>query len=942
MVQSAYKGTLNLPRTDFPMRAGLPQREPERLARWEEIGIYALLREKAKGRPKYVLHDGPPYANGEVHAGTALNKILKDVIVKYKTMSGCDAPYVPGWDCHGMPIEHKVAGKLGDRIKGMSTLEVRRECLAFALGFVDTMREQFKRLGVFGLWESPYLTVDPDYEATVLESFRGLVAKGYVYKGLRPVYWCARCETALADAEVEYGDHGSHSIYVRFRVTDDPDGVFDGDLSGAYALIWTTTPWTLPANVAVAVHPRLRYLVVEHSGERYLVAEGLSDRVYRDLGWSGVDELKAVNGEGLLKLVSRHPFFERDSVFVPADYVTLEQGTGLVHTAPGHGAEDFYTGREFDLPVLVPVDHAGRFTDEVPLWAGMDVFEANEPIIEHMRGNGSLLFAGELTHSYPHCWRCKEPVIFRATEQWFMKVDHEDLRKRCLEAVEKVDWIPIWGRERMTSMLELRPDWCLSRQRQWGVPIPGLYCTGCGELVLDERVAALARDLAAQKGADAWFTEPVERLVPDGLVCPKCGGEVFERETDILDVWFESGVSHLAVLGRTEDGLVWPSDLYLEGSDQYRGWFQVSLLTSMALRGSPPYGRVLTHGWVLDAEGRAMHKSLGNVIQPDAVLEEYGADILRLWATSADYRSDIGLGDEVLGRNTDAYRRIRNTWRFLLGNLHDFDPGRHAVGREGLFEIDRWALHRLAEVARDVDSAYENMEFYRVYHLLYNFCTVDLSAVYLDVLKDRLYCSAANSPKRRAAQTALFAIADALTRLAAPILVFTAEEVWEQLPGEREPSVHLADWPEVSSWKNVKIAKLWEHLLLIRDGSPGFNTFMEEFRAAGRNSLEAAVELIPQERETYGRLKDYGEDNLKDLFIVSSVAIHEPADETGEEINPPWIQYTLNGVTYVIGLKITEAEGEKCPRCWHVEVLVPGPPGEPAVCRRCARELGVA
>jgi isoleucyl-tRNA synthetase len=936
-----YKDSLNLPVSDFPMRASLPQREPERLARWEEIGIYALVREKAEGKPKYILHDGPPYANGEVHAGTALNKVLKDVIVKYKTMRGFDAPYVPGWDCHGMPIEHRVAQKLGDKFREMSTLEVRRECRAFALGFVDTMRDQFKRLGVFGLWERPYLTLDHDYEATVLDSFRGLVQKGYVYKGLRPVFWCARCETALADAEVEYRDHASHSIYVRFPVVCDPDGVFSGDVSDAYALIWTTTPWTLPANVAVAVHPRLRYLVVEHAGERYLIAEGLVDRVSGELGWGTVKELRALKGEELLNLVCRHPFLERDSVFVPADYVTLEQGTGLVHTAPGHGAEDFYTGREHDLPVLVPVDHAGRFTEEVPLWAGMNVFEANEPILEHMRGNGSLLFAGELTHSYPHCWRCKEPVIFRATEQWFLDVDHSDLRKRCLETVERVEWVPVWGRERMANMLELRPDWCLSRQRRWGVPIPGLYCTGCGELILDARVAALARDLAAEKGSDAWFTDPIERLVPPGLVCPKCGGGEFRRETDILDVWFESGVSHFAVLKRTDDGLVWPSDMYLEGSDQYRGWFQVSLLTSMALEGRPPYGRVLTHGWVLDAQGRAMHKSLGNAILPDEIIAEYGADILRLWATSADYRSDISLGEEILGRNTDAYRRIRNTWRFLLGNLHDFNPAAHAVAREGLFEIDRWALHRLAELAQRVTQAYEDLEFYRVYHLVYNFCTVDLSAVYLDVLKDRLYCSAADSPGRRAAQTALFLIADALARLTAPILVFTAEELWEKLPGEREPSVHLADWPELSSWLDEKLGRRWKLLLKMKYGTLGINTYMEEFRSKGHNSLDAAIELIPASRSEYDLLMSFGEENLKDLLIVSAVKVREPEEVPSRAHFTPYAAFKEDDepAGYLVEVRINKAKGEKCPRCWHVEELVDSPTAGPRVCKRCADVL---
>ncbi len=923
--KKAYKVTLNLPKTDFPMRASLPKREPERLATWDADQLYHQIREKSAGKPKYILHDGPPYANGEIHAGTALNKILKDVIVKYKTMRGFDAPYVPGWDCHGLPIEHKVASQLGDKIHQMTRLEIRQECRDFALRFVGTMREQFKRLGVLALWEKPYLTLDHSYEETTLDTFRGLVEKGYIYKGLRPVYWCGSCETALADAEVEYHDHTSHSIYVRFGVTRDPDGIFDGDLNGAYAVIWTTTPWTIPANVAVAVHPELDYLLVRHNGERYLLAEGLAETVFKELGWSEVETLKTLKGTELLKLVCRHPFIERDSVFVPADYVTLEQGTGLVHTAPGHGAEDFQKGKEFDLPVIVPVDHQGRFTSEVPQWQGQRVSEANPAIIEYMKANGSLLYDSKVKHSYPHCWRCKQPVIFRATEQWFVKVDHNELRKRAGEVIHDVGWVPAWGEERMANMLELRPDWCLSRQRYWGVPIPALYCKDCGELCLDERIAARARDLAAEKGSDSWFAEPIESLVPDGFACPKCGNadaSKFRRETDILDVWFESGVSHMAVLKREEDGLRWPADLYLEGSDQYRGWFQVSLLTSMAMREQPPYGEVLTHGWVVDETGRAMHKSVGNVVKPEKIIKKYGADILRLWATSADYRRDIGLGDQLLQRNADMYRRLRNTWRFLLGNLADFDPAKDSVADKDLLEIDRWAFHRLAVTTQKLTEAYENHEFYRVYHLLGDFCAVDLSAIYLDVLKDRLYCSAADSPKRRSAQTVLYHIADTLTRLAAPILSFTSEEVWDYLPGEREAaSVHLADWPDASRWRDDDLGERWDKLLAVRET---VLSVLEKFRAEGHNSLDATLTLTPADEATAKLLTDYGTDRLQDLFIVSGVGF-APVNKLPDEA--------------VVAVSVEEAVGEKCPRCWHVEELTIGLPNEAPVCQRCATEL---
>ncbi|MBD3401126.1 MAG: isoleucine--tRNA ligase [Candidatus Coatesbacteria bacterium] len=924
MAAKPYKATLNLPRTKFPMRAGLPQSEPARLERWEELDLYGRIRASRAGREKFILHDGPPYANGEVHAGTALNKILKDVIVKFQTLIGRDAPYVPGWDCHGLPIEHKVAGKLGDKIKGMDRVAVRRACREFALRFVDKMRGQFKRLGVLGLWEEPYLTLDKSYEYTTLDSFRELLAAGYIYKGLKPVHWCASCGTALAEAEVEYADHLSHSVYVRFPVVEDPDGVLDGELDGAYAVIWTTTPWTLPSNVAVAVHPKLRYLLVERDGARYLLAEGLADGVYEELGWEKPRELKAFKGEELLGLVCRHPFLERRVVFVPADYVTLEQGTGLVHTAPGHGAEDFYTGRRFELPVVMPVDDAGRFTDQVPEWAGLHVFEANEPIVERMRADGSLLAHGKVGHSYPHCWRCKQPVIFRATEQYFLKADHADLRRKAVRAAAAVDWVPAWGAERMRTMLEQRPDWCLSRQRTWGVPIPALYCADCGELILDERIAARARDLAGEQGCDAWFSEPVETLVPEGLTCPECGGGSFKRETDILDVWFESGVSHLAVLKRAEDGLRWPADVYLEGGDQYRGWFQVSLLTALALRDQAPYSAVVTNGWVVDPTGRAMHKSLGNVVNPDDICNRWGADILRLWAASGDYTRDIGLGEELIKQSTEAYRRIRNTLRFMLGNLGDFDPATDAVADEALLELDRWALHRLALLGGEVRRAYEAYEFHRASHLLHNFCAVDLSAVYLDVLKDRLYCSAADSPKRRAAQTALYRLAESLIVYLSPILAYTADEAWEYLPGERADSVHLADWPDNAVRRDENLAARWETLMAVRED---VLKALEPFRAAKRNSLDAAVTLRAADEETATLLADYGADELRDLFIVSGVAL----DGVGEV--PTEARAAV---------EIAEAPGDKCPRCWHVEAeLVDGLPGEEPVCRRCASELGV-
>ncbi|MBU1487411.1 isoleucine--tRNA ligase, partial [bacterium] len=741
-----YSKTLNLPKTEFPMRANLSKREPAFLEFWQEIGLYDLLRQKGAGKQKYILHDGPPYANGHIHMGHALNKVLKDIIVKFKNMTGFDAPYVPGWACHGLSIEHKVAKTLKP---GESKIRVREMCHSYALSFVDIQRDEFKRLGVFGDWENPYLTLLPSYCASILEAFGELVRAGYVYKGRKPVHWCASCKTALAEAEVEYLEKSSPSIYVKFPLKK---AAFEFPAHTS-VLIWTTTPWTLPANVAIALGGDHDYALVKAGEEVLIMAKRLIPVVMKEAGILDYELLGEIRGKELEGGLCENPLMGRESRLILGDYVTLDQGTGCVHTAPGHGLEDYEAGLRYGLPILNPVDDNGRFTDEAGEFAGENVFAANKLINERLKEKGFLLYRDELTHSYPHCWRCKKPVLFRATSQWFISMDKNSLRQRSLEAAENVRWIPSWGENRFYGMLKDRPDWCISRQRAWGVPIPAFYCLGCGQSLLDVEVIKETANIVRKEGMDIWFKKEPDYFLK-GVACPKCGGKEFRREEDILDVWFDSGSSHLAVLKQRDD-LSWPADLYLEGSDQHRGWFQSSLLVSMGATQAPPYKGVLTHGFMVDAEGKAMSKSMGNTIAPEQIIKKFGADILRLWVISEDYRADIKLSDEILTRMADSYRKMRNTFRFLLGNLYDFDPEKDSLACDSLRPIDKYLLSRLQALVSDVRKAYTDFEFHRIYHLLNNFCVATLSSFYLDVAKDVLYTFKPDSKERRAIQTVM-------------------------------------------------------------------------------------------------------------------------------------------------------------------------------------------
>jgi len=922
------KSTLNLPRTDFPMKARLPETEPERLARWEKENLYQKLRQARRGAPIFALHDGPPYANGELHAGTAINKILKDFVVRSKSLAGYNAAYVPGWDCHGLPIEINVDKELGAGKAKLSALEIRQACRAYAQRYVELHRQTFKRFGCLGDWERPYLTMSNEYEFVIADAFLSFLEKGYVYKGLKPVLWCWHDQTALAEAEIEYEMRTTPSIWVRYRIVGDelPEG-FPRD---AVALIWTTTPWTLPASLALAFHPHLRYTVAEREdGERCLVAEDLLERVAEETGARFVRQGGAWRGEELTGLKFQHPFLERVIPAVLGEYVTLEQGTGIVHTAPGHGAEDFETGQKYGLEIYCPVDAAGRFSEGLDTYRGQQIFEANSKIIDLLKSRGTLAAVGTIEHSYPHCWRCHSPLIFRATEQWFISLEHNHLRREALEAVKKVAWIPPWGEERISVMLETRPDWCISRQRVWGVPIPVFYCEGCGEKLTDVPLLRTAIQWFKREGADAWYRYTPEELLPQGTRCTGCSGTRFRRETDILDVWFDSGSSHLAVLGRAEE-LPWPADLYLEGSDQYRGWFHSSLLVALGIKGAAPYRSVLTHGWVLDAEGRPMSKSLGNFIPAQEYCDKYGADVFRLAAASVDYQSDVRLGTQLLEQSAEAYRKIRNTFRYCLSNLYDFDPGRDAVPAARMQEIDRWILGRAAALVRQAREDYERYEFHKVYHAVYNFCIVDLSAVYLDILKDRLYTAAKSSPARRSAQTALYRIAHALARLAAPLLCYTADEVWDYLPGAKQEaaSVHLAELPrpeELDAGLPAEKAAAWGTLLEVRRE---VLKALEQGRQAKkiRSSLEAQVYL--RVTDSLAPVLESHRDQLRALFIVSAVQL-------GTEARAGTFPAELAGLE--IGIK--PAEGKKCERCWNYSPQVGRFAGFPTVCERCAPVL---
>ncbi len=923
------KDTLNLPKTSFSMKANLAQREPEMLRRWEKMDVYGRIRRARAGCPSYVLHDGPPYANGAIHMGTAINKIIKDIIVKSRSMMGFNAPYLPGWDCHGLPIEIKVEEQLGRKKSGMSKAEIRRECRKYAEKFIEIQRQGFKRLGVFGEWSHPYLTMSYPYEADIARAFGDCVDKGMVYKGQKPVHWCFSCKTALAEAEVEYKDHSSPSIYVAFPVESDLSDI-DPHLAAKdwSVVIWTTTPWTIPANLAVAFHPDYEYSAVRVGGKGYIVAAELLKAVGGKCGWDQPREIARFKGRLLEKRKARHPFINRESLLVLADYVTLDAGTGCVHTAPGHGYDDYVTGIRYGLDILCPVDDNGRFTKEAERFEGLGVFEANEKIVDILKETGALLHSEEFSHSYPHCWRCHKPVIFRATPQWFISMDKDNFREKALEAVKKVRWIPSWGEERISNMVRERPDWCISRQRAWGVPIIAFYCATCGRILLDKKVIEHVAALFEKEGADAWYNHSVAELLPEGTACSKCGGTDFRQEFDILDVWFDSGSSHLATLGTRED-LPWPSDLYLEGGDQYRGWFQSSLLIAVALRGEAPYRTAITHGWTLDEKGRTMSKSKGIGIDPNDLVKARGAEVARLMVSSVSYVEDIRIFDELLDRLGEAYRKIRNTCRFMLGNLSNvqdprhphFDPESDGVPYEEMLEIDRWALARKEFLVQRCLKGYEDYQFHQVYNALYNFCVVDMSSFYLDILKDRLYTYATHSAERRSAQTALWKILDAFTKLIAPILSFTSEEVHDAMfdgrnPGGRTESVHelLFPKPEVLPDADNLLAE-WDRIKGIRDD---VLKALEEVRQTGGigNSLDAKVRVCAS-GETAALLKRH-ESHLRYVFIVSQVELAE--DPHAEDD---------------LKIEVLKAEGEKCERCWNYSTKVGSDADYPTLCERC-------
>ena len=961
-----YRQTLNLPKTDFPMKANLAKREPEILKVWEEKGIYRQLSQQAKDRPKYILHDGPPYANGNIHIGTALNKILKDFIVKSKFMTGFNSPYVPGWDCHGLPVEHEVEKSLGSKKGELSVVEIRRRCRDYAAKYVGIQREEFKRLGVFGEWENPYLTMNFAYQATIVREFGKFLLNGSVYKGKKPVHWCSTCKTALAEAEVKYEDHRSPSIYVKFKmvstpfhpsplsprgvekptpqgegegfgVSAQPNGKGGGDIGDIFpnlkgkpisVIIWTTTPWTIPANLAIALHPDFNYVAVDVGGEVYILAEGLLQSVMEKFGIQKYQVLEKFLGKRLEGLKCRHPFLERDSLIILASYVTLDAGTGCVHTAPGHGQEDYESGVQYGLEIYSPVDDDGRFTSDVPFFAGQFVFDANASVSQKLAEVGALLKEERMVHSYPHCWRTNDPIIFRATEQWFISMDKKGLRKNALQSINEVTWIPPWGRDRIYGMIENRPDWCVSRQRVWGIPITVFYCSACKHLLIHQETIEHVARLFEEKGADIWFEEEADQLLPKGTQCPQCGGKVFSKEMDILDVWFDSGVSYAAVL-ESRENLEFPASLYLEGSDQHRGWFHSSLLTSVGTRNRAPYLSVLTHGFVVDGEGKKMSKSAGNVIAPDEVISKLGADVLRLWVAAEDYKDDIKISNEILKRLADAYFRVRNTFRFLLGNLYDFDPGKDRIPHHQLYEIDQWALHRLQKLIARVQEAYERFEFHVVYHSVQNFCAVEMSALYFDILKDRLYTFSSHSQGRRSAQTALYEILKALASLMAPILSFTSEEVWKYIPSDsgKAESIHLTRFPALQTeYLDDALNDRWEKIWEIRAVVTKALEEARKEKVIGL-SLDAQVHLYLPEK-IYQFLQPYQKD-LKSIFIVSSVTLH------------PVVSGPTSGAKdeKEVKAEVLRAEGGKCERCWNYDVSVGVHTEHQAICQRCIEAI---
>lgn len=917
-----YNATLNLPKTEFPMRAGLPKSEPETLKRWEQEKIYEKLMEKNEGKPLFVLHDGPPYANGNIHLGTSLNKVLKDIIVRYKNMSGFKSPYVPGWDTHGLPTELKARAKAGvENSTTISELEIRKICREFALGYLDDQRNQFKRLGVIGEWDNPYITLLPEFEAKQIEIFAEMACKGYIYKGLKPVYWCPDCKTALAEAEIEYAEDPCHSIYVKFKVNDDQGKLkaLGIEPEKCYFVIWTTTTWTLPGNVAICLGPDFDYSIIKCGDEYYIMAEALAADAMKEAGKEDYEVVGTMKGIEFEYMKAQHPFLDRESLVIVGDHVTLESGTGCVHTAPGHGVEDYDVCKNYpEIPIVVPVDADGRLTEEAGQFAGLLTGDANKPIAQHLDSIGALFALKKIIHQYPHCWRCKNPVLFRATDQWFCSV--EDFKDEAVKAINEVEWIPGWGKDRITSMVKERKDWCISRQRKWGVPIPIFFCKDCGEPYIDRDAMMAVADLFRKEGSDAWFKYDASEILPEGTKCPKCGGTHFNKEQDIMDVWFDSGSSHAAVLEQ-RDYLKWPADLYLEGADQYRGWFQSSLLTSVATKGTAPYKAVLTHGWVVDGEGRKMSKSLGNGIDPQEIVEQYGADVLRLWVASSDYHADIRISKDILKQLSEAYRKIRNTARYILGNLNDFNPDTDMVDVEDLYPIDKWAIAKLNELNDKVRAGYDAYEFHQVYHSIHNFCVVDMSNFYLDVLKDRLYTEKADSASRRAAQTTIYMILDAMTRMISPILAYTSDEIWRYMPHGSNCDKECVLFNEMPAKVDVDIdaefMARWDRI--------------HELRDLVKKSIEVAVKnkLIKSSLESKIVLTCGGDNyefvnsvlgELTAVFIVSKVEL-------------------VKGDSDEINVAVEKAEGEKCERCWVYSDTVGQNSEHPTLCARCAEIL---